>query len=492
MAKQKPQQKQKQKQKQSQTVIVNVKQEKPKQRRRKTTVKQSQTQPQPQPVIQQRYLAPDPTTARLISDLTSTIASIQKPTTPQVPQLAVPVQARITPPIQATPPATPQPINQQQRFQQTLRPASTPSLPQMSPVSFFSQPTTISPSPSFASTLSSKSSLMSMSTPSGSYREFSTPQSLYRPLLDNDFSIYSSSPEFFKPITPSPTLSSSPELLKPVAQRKTPEINFQLTKESSTQMTPVPPFSEKETQTKKKKKFKVEILEDEDVGPQTKSEIQEPVIYPNIEDVMKSLPKNNKGEIKKQGEAWKILTKEQKEQIKEIEQKNKPEEKIFSSDFFANKPKLDQPQEKPTDELYTVISGFPKQKPSDKFKLTIGDETTLALDEIKPVEESMFERAKKFFTKKTEPEKPEKPKKIKVPKDIQKELNFSDENIYPSKDEIQPITSEKPKKIKVPQEIASELAFNKTDLKEPEKPNDNFKEEPEKPRSLFSIVTGKI
>ena len=128
---------------QSQTVIVNVKQEKEKKpkRKRRSTKKGTKASPrgvsqgnapsqnqsvQPiyrgvqDPVIQQRFLAPDPQTTRVLNDLSSALQTFRQQSIPQPPPPSTAVI--VSPPVGAMPttPIAPRPINSKatQKIQQ--------------------------------------------------------------------------------------------------------------------------------------------------------------------------------------------------------------------------------------------------------------------------------------------------------------------------------------------------------------------------------------
>jgi hypothetical protein len=125
---------------QSQTVIVNVKQEKEKKvkRKRRTTKKGTKASPrgvsqvsqnqsvQPiyrgisEPAIQQRFLAPDPQTTRVLNDLSSALQTFRQQSIPQPPPPSTAVI--VSPPVGAMPttPIAPRPINSKatQKIQQ--------------------------------------------------------------------------------------------------------------------------------------------------------------------------------------------------------------------------------------------------------------------------------------------------------------------------------------------------------------------------------------
>jgi hypothetical protein len=121
---------------QSQTVIVNVKQEKEKKekkvkRKRRTTKKRTKASPTgvsqvsqnssvqainrgvQDPVIQQRFLAPDPQTTRVLNDLSSALQTFRQQSTPQPPPpsnaviVSPPVGAMPVTPISRAPRAPP-------------------------------------------------------------------------------------------------------------------------------------------------------------------------------------------------------------------------------------------------------------------------------------------------------------------------------------------------------------------------------------------------
>jgi hypothetical protein len=119
---------------QSQTVIVNVKQEKEKKVKRKRRQKRTKASPtgvsqvsqnssvQPiyrgvqEPAIQQRFLAPDPQTTRVLNDLSSALQTFKQQSTPQPPPpsnaviVSPPVGAMPVTPISRAPRAPPAPI----------------------------------------------------------------------------------------------------------------------------------------------------------------------------------------------------------------------------------------------------------------------------------------------------------------------------------------------------------------------------------------------
>jgi hypothetical protein len=125
---------------QSQTVIVNVKQEKEKKpkRKRRTTKKGTKASPRgvsqisqnssvqainrgvQDPVIQQRFLAPDPQTTRVLNDLSSALQTFRQQSIPQPPPPSTAVI--VSPPVGAMPttPIAPRPINSKatQKIQQ--------------------------------------------------------------------------------------------------------------------------------------------------------------------------------------------------------------------------------------------------------------------------------------------------------------------------------------------------------------------------------------
>jgi hypothetical protein len=125
---------------QSQTVIVNVKQEKEKKpkRKRRSTKKGTKASPggvsqvsqnqsvQPiyrgvqEPGIQQRFLAPDPQTTRVLNDLSSALQTFRQQSIPQPPPPSTAVI--VSPPVGAMPttPIAPRPINSKatQKIQQ--------------------------------------------------------------------------------------------------------------------------------------------------------------------------------------------------------------------------------------------------------------------------------------------------------------------------------------------------------------------------------------
>jgi hypothetical protein len=107
---------------QSQTVIVNVKQEKEKKPKRKRRQKRTKASPrgvsqgnapsqnqsvQPiyrgvsEPAIQQRFLAPDPQTTRVLNDLSSALQTFRQQSTPQPPPPSTAVI--VSPPVGAMP-----------------------------------------------------------------------------------------------------------------------------------------------------------------------------------------------------------------------------------------------------------------------------------------------------------------------------------------------------------------------------------------------------